>query len=215
MTVARRDARQTDTAERILDAATELFFTTGYTATSVRQIMRACNVTAASMYNHFASKEDLLYAILMRSLEDSVSSLRLALAAADDSATAQLQALVRAISTFHSERQLEGLVSQTEWRYLPPARAADVLRLQREVRRLFEDCLRRGVDTGEFMLTSVGVDTDIAAKSILDLCINAGKWFRPHGRLSSANLAQQHVQLVSQLVGVQLAPGHLPDSPSA
>ncbi|UNX56602.1 TetR/AcrR family transcriptional regulator (plasmid) [Georgenia sp. TF02-10] len=207
MTAARRDARQTDTAERILHVATELFFVTGYPGTSVRQIMRACDVSAASMYNHFTSKEEVLYAILVRSLEDSLSSLRVASATADRDAEAQLRALVRAISTFHSERQLEGLVSQTEWRYLPPARAADVLALQREVRALFEECLSRGVESGEFALGAAGVDVEVAAKSILDLCINAGKWFRPHGRLGSADIARQHVELVACLVGAGRAGG--------
>jgi AcrR family transcriptional regulator len=198
---AKTDARHTDTARRVLDVATELFFTHGYPATSVRQIMQACNVTAGSLYNHFGSKEDVLYAILMRSLNDSVESLLRAHAAAADNATAQLRALVGAISIFHSERQLEGLVSQTEWRHLPPERAADVLEQQKRIRRLFEDCLQRGIADGEFTLAEVGVDTDIAAKSILDLCINAGKWFRPTGRLGAPALARQHVELVTQMVG--------------
>ncbi|WP_344112965.1 TetR/AcrR family transcriptional regulator [Nocardioides humi] len=201
MTTAKTDARQTDTARRILDVATELFFTNGYPATSVRQIMQACNVTAGSLYNHFGSKEDVLYAILMRSLDDSVASLLHAHRTADDNATAQLRALVGAISIFHSERQLEGLVSQTEWRHLPPERAADVLEQQKRIRRLFEGCLRRGIADGEFTLAAVGADTDITAKSILDLCINAGKWFRTHGRLSAPELARQHVELVTQMVG--------------
>ncbi len=205
MSTTKTDARQTDTAQRILGVATELFFTNGYPATSVRQIMQACNVTAGSLYNHFGSKEDVLYAILMGSLHDSVEALLRAFEAADDNATAQLRALVRAISTFHSERQLEGLVSQTEWRHLPTERAVDVLAQQKRIRRLFETCLERGIADGEFTLASVSVDPDITAKSILDLCINAGKWFRPQGRLDSAELARQHVELVTQMVGARAA----------
>ncbi|MCR1784114.1 TetR/AcrR family transcriptional regulator [Nocardioides carbamazepini] len=201
MRTAKTDARHTDTAQRVLDVATELFFTNGYPATSVRQIMQACHVTAGSLYNHFGSKEDVLYAILMRSLNDSVASLQQALRGADDNATTQLRALVGAISIFHSERQLEGLVSQTEWRHLPPERATDVLEQQKRIRRLFEECLERGIADGEFTLAAVGADTDITAKSILDLCINAGKWFRPTGRLGAADLARQHVELVTQMVG--------------
>ncbi|MFJ9315529.1 TetR/AcrR family transcriptional regulator [Pimelobacter simplex] len=203
MSTPRSDRRQTDTAQRVRDMATQLFFTHGYSATSVRQIMQACHVTGGSFYNHFDSKEDLLYAILMGSLNDSVASLHHALATADDDATSQLRALVRAISTFHSERQLEGLVSQTEWRHLPAERAADVLEQQKRIRRLFESCLQRGIEDGDFTLAAAGVDPDITAKSILDLCINAGKWFRPEGRLDSAALARQHVELVTQMVGAR------------
>lgn len=205
MTEARHDARTTATAQRILDVAAELFFTDGYPATSVRRIMTACNVTAGSMYNHYASKEDVLFAILERSHVDTLTALREGLESSGDSATEQLRALVLAISTFHTERQIEGMVSQREWRHLPPERAETILNRQREVREIFEDTLSRGVAEGEFTFDDQGVQVDIAAKSILDLCMNAGQWFRTRGRLSSAALAHQHVQLTMLMVGAEPA----------
>ena len=52
--------------ERILDEATELFDQQGYMSTSVRQIAAQLGSTSASLYNHFASKEDVLYGIVVR-----------------------------------------------------------------------------------------------------------------------------------------------------
>ena len=52
--------------ERILDAATELFDQLGYMATSVRQIAAQLGWTSASLYSHFACKEDVLYGIVVR-----------------------------------------------------------------------------------------------------------------------------------------------------
>jgi len=52
--------------ERILDEATELFDQQGYMATSVRRIAAQLGWTSASLYNHFASKEDVLYGIVVR-----------------------------------------------------------------------------------------------------------------------------------------------------
>ncbi|QLY32446.1 TetR/AcrR family transcriptional regulator [Nocardia huaxiensis] len=60
---ARRRAGQTPRAE-ILDAAAELFTTKGYGSTSTRGIADAVGIRQASLYHHFASKDDLLDALL-------------------------------------------------------------------------------------------------------------------------------------------------------
>lgn len=59
-------ARDHAVRERVLDAGTELFDQQGYMSTSVRQIAAQLGWTSASLYNHFASKEDVLYGIVVR-----------------------------------------------------------------------------------------------------------------------------------------------------
>jgi AcrR family transcriptional regulator len=50
--------------EEILDAAAELFTTHGYANTSTRKIADAVGVRQASLYHHFATKDDILEALL-------------------------------------------------------------------------------------------------------------------------------------------------------
>jgi len=50
--------------EQILDAAAELFTTAGYANTSTRRIAEAVGVRQASLYHHFATKDDILDALL-------------------------------------------------------------------------------------------------------------------------------------------------------
>lgn len=52
------------TRERILGVAETLFAERGFAGTSVRRIAAACDLTAASLYNHFESKEALYAAVL-------------------------------------------------------------------------------------------------------------------------------------------------------
>jgi AcrR family transcriptional regulator len=52
------------TRERILDIATELFIEHGYDGTSLRQIAEEVGVTKAALYYHFASKAELVAALL-------------------------------------------------------------------------------------------------------------------------------------------------------
>ncbi|MCW2687629.1 MAG: transcriptional regulator [Mycobacterium sp.] len=50
--------------EEILDAAAELFTSLGYASTSTRRIAEAVGVRQASLYHHFATKDDILDALL-------------------------------------------------------------------------------------------------------------------------------------------------------
>ncbi|MBL1075492.1 TetR/AcrR family transcriptional regulator [Nocardia sp. 2] len=63
----RRRAGQTPRAE-ILDAAAELFTAKGYGSTSTRGIADAVGIRQASLYHHFASKDDILDALLAETI---------------------------------------------------------------------------------------------------------------------------------------------------
>ncbi len=59
----RRRQGRTPRAE-ILDAAAELFTTQGYASTSTRAVADAVGIRQASLYHHFAAKDDILEALL-------------------------------------------------------------------------------------------------------------------------------------------------------
>ena len=54
----------TDTSDRILDAARDLFYEHGYYATSTRVIAQSAGVNEVTLFRHFGKKEDLLKAII-------------------------------------------------------------------------------------------------------------------------------------------------------
>ena len=58
-----------NTRQEILDAALELFSTQGYEASSVSQIAEAVGIRKASLYSHFASKQDILDSLIQIVLE--------------------------------------------------------------------------------------------------------------------------------------------------
>jgi len=74
------------TAERILDAAEELFAERGYTGTTLRDVATRVGVRPPSLYNHFASKDALYAAVLERGIGPLIELLaRSAAAPADES----------------------------------------------------------------------------------------------------------------------------------
>jgi AcrR family transcriptional regulator len=56
----------TDTRQRILDVALDLFIEQGFDGTSLREIAAQLGVTKAALYYHFESKDDILMALHMR-----------------------------------------------------------------------------------------------------------------------------------------------------
>ena len=59
--------------EEILDAARALFWEKGYDSTSVTDIMKAVGIAKGTLYYHFASKEEIMNAIIERVTNNMVT----------------------------------------------------------------------------------------------------------------------------------------------
>ncbi|KAB2810440.1 TetR/AcrR family transcriptional regulator [Pimelobacter simplex] len=94
---------ETNPAERILDAAAESFATHGSRGASMRTIADAAGMRAPSIYNHFASKDELLIAVGKRYFAALVPELQAA-SRMPGSGVERLEHLIRvatAVSTAH------------------------------------------------------------------------------------------------------------------
>jgi AcrR family transcriptional regulator len=66
--VLANDAQPTE--HRILDAASRLFYENGYHATTMRDLAAEVGVKAASLYNHFPGKQDILVRICLDTMRE-------------------------------------------------------------------------------------------------------------------------------------------------
>ncbi|MGH3532484.1 MAG: TetR/AcrR family transcriptional regulator, partial [Mycobacterium sp.] len=60
---ARRWAKTDDTQRRILDAATDVFATRGFTAATMADVVAGSGASIGSIYHHFGGKKELFLAI--------------------------------------------------------------------------------------------------------------------------------------------------------
>src|SRR5919199_1130242 len=107
-----RDPNHTST--RIEDASLGLFFERGFKSTTMREIAVACGITAGALYNHFPSKDQLLYSIMRRVHEDLEADLVAAFRAAGPDPREQLRAVVRAHALMHTRSRKEARVANQE-----------------------------------------------------------------------------------------------------
>ncbi|MDX5452601.1 MAG: TetR family transcriptional regulator, partial [Rhodococcus sp. (in: high G+C Gram-positive bacteria)] len=78
--------------QAILDSALRNMNERGYHGTSMRDIARDADITVASIYHHFKSKQEILQDIMTRALHDAIAMTRGALLRAGGLPDAQLQA---------------------------------------------------------------------------------------------------------------------------
>jgi AcrR family transcriptional regulator len=94
--------RFTDTRDRIEKAAIRLFVEKGVAETSVRDIARAVDMSEGALYRHFASKDELVWAVFERHYVEFASRLD-ALAKAETTTRGKLAAMIRGICHAHDE----------------------------------------------------------------------------------------------------------------
>lgn len=70
--------------DRIIRVASELFYKQGYNSTGINQIIAEADIAIGSLYNHFASKNDLLQAYLIKEEQDWFEGLEKSIAHISD-----------------------------------------------------------------------------------------------------------------------------------
>ena len=189
------------TAERIHDVALTLFNDRGYTGTTVRELAEAAGLTPGAIYNHYASKDALLFAIVDRVHDLADATLSQTLRGAGSDPPAQLEALAAAFTAFHIARPRETRVANRDYIYLPAAQRDSVVRRRRRVRALFADVLREGERGGDFSFGELGSEDAIQAASmaILNMVVLVAEWFDPAGPRSAHDTAALHGRLALRI----------------
>lgn len=153
MGVAERRAREKEQRRRqIIEAAEELFFARGFERTKMIEIAEALELSKGTLYLYFKSKEQLAYAILLRSFDVLIGLLREA-AEGGESGVDKVHALAEAYIVFYRDhyRQFylmqlfEGVLYDT----LAQVDEGDEFyeRLQ-QIKTVMIDSVRRGLEDG-------------------------------------------------------------------
>lgn len=79
--------------DHLVDTALALFTEGGYHAVGIDTVLARAGVAKMTLYNHFASKEDLIVAVLARKAEQSAQGIEKVLAEAGDDPQAKVLAL--------------------------------------------------------------------------------------------------------------------------
>jgi AcrR family transcriptional regulator len=182
--------------QRLLRTAIELFAERGFHGTTVRAICQAADAGETAVYDHFASKEDMLYVIMRVAHGEAIKRLNRARDTAPTGPDAQLWAVTHAFVAFHAECGMVTRVANHELGALSEQHRRDLRRVRREVETFFEEALEYGIAGGAF---DVAADIRTTVFAIVSICIGVSRWYRLDGRLSPDELGRQYADFVTRL----------------
>lgn len=195
---------------RLGEAAIELFYARGALATTVREITGACGLTPGALYNHFSSKDHLLY-VLVRDIHLLVNEhMAEALAAADTEPAAQLAATVRLLVAHTAGFKKRSRVANREFTILSDDRRQEVMAIRRQIRDRFSGILLAGAEQGVFDLAG-GNDAPSAlltSGTIANMCVHISQWTLEHYPLGIADLQDRYVTMALRIAGARSLAAH-------
>jgi AcrR family transcriptional regulator len=112
--VGRREQRKTETRERLLNAASELFAVRGFEETTYDDIASAAGVARQTVFNYYPRKEDFARAWGARRREEVVQALASS-AFAGGRATARLTLMMRVLANSYERAPAAGRVYTIAW----------------------------------------------------------------------------------------------------
>jgi AcrR family transcriptional regulator len=190
--------------EAIKAAALRTFREHGYHGTSVREIANAAGISVAGLYHHFSTKLEILFALLTRVMGDLIDATEAALDDAGDDPTEQLRAVVTAHVRFHTERQDDSFVGNTELRSLNPEMRAIIIGYRDHQQRIFDAVIARGADLGVFRTPYPRE----ASRAVVTMSTAVATWYRPEGPLTPGEIASRYSDLA--LATVEATPKPAP-----
>lgn len=185
----------------ILNAALEAFGAKGFHGASMRDVARGAGTSLSNLYNYFPSKSRLLAEVLRHANDELVTRLHVAVDEAGDDAVSRMREAVRAYVRFVVDHQLAMVVSTNEVRYLAGADRERLVVDRDATQAVFEEIVAQGAASGEFR-TPYPAD---AARTVLSGLAGVAQWYRPEGRLSRGQLAEQQARYALALLESPLA----------
>jgi TetR/AcrR family transcriptional regulator, cholesterol catabolism regulator len=188
---------------KLAEAAIDLFYARGALATTVREITGACGLTPGALYNHFSSKEHLLY-VLVRDVHLQVVGQVAAVAeAAGPDPVEQLTATVRFLVAHTAGFKKQSRVANREFTVLTGTRLQEIRAIRRQLRDRMSQILLDGAQRGAFNLVggNEAASATLCSGTIANMCVHISEWTLEHYPLGIPDLQDRYAQMALRLAG--------------
>lgn len=185
------------TKAAIHTAGRALIYKHGYEGMNLRELADAVGLQQGSLYNHFPSKQQMLFDLMKEHLVTIIDELKSVLAR-DSDPLAQMKAFIAFHLIYHMQRQDEVYINNSELRSLEPGNLRKINGLRYEYERLVIGIIEAGIKTKQFKVS----EPKVAAFALIALLTGICNWYKPGGRLSKAALVDIHTEMaLRSLVG--------------
>jgi AcrR family transcriptional regulator len=175
-------------ADDILSRAATLFSERGYHAVGIRDLAEAVGLSTSTLYHYYATKQDILFAIISRFLAEFTSRLVSGLREVAVPPRERLERAVDEHLRLTVTRSEELLVGSPVLNALSPEQQASVATMRREYRDAVRDVVAEGAATGDFHVA----DPLLTAMAMLDMLDGVRSWYHEDGPLALPDLAARY-----------------------
>ena len=176
------------TADDILSRAATLFSRRGYHAVGIRDLAEAVGLSTSTLYHYYATKQDILFAIVSRFLAEFTARQIAGLRNTAVPARERLEWAGDGHVELTVTRSEELLVGNPVLNALSPDQQAAIAGMRREYRDTVRDVIAEGVEAGTFHVA----DPLLTAMAMLDMLDGIRSWYHPDGPLPLPALAARY-----------------------
>ena len=179
--------------EELLAIAARLFAEKGFRNTTVRDIADAAGILSGSLYHHFDSKESMVDEILSSFQEELFGHYEEILASGDDARTKLERAVLVSFDTIDRQHYQVAIFQNDAAYLLTFDRFAYLGERNKQSRAVWLTLLQDGVDAG---VLRDDLDLELTYRFIRDTVWVAVSWYRPGGRRTHTEIAQQYLTIL-------------------
>jgi len=188
--------------DAVLKAALASFIETGYHGATVRDIARRAGLSVPGIYHHYATKQDMLLAILDLAMEDLLSRSRAAKDEAGGDPVRAFARLVECLVLFHCHRRDLAFIGSSEMRSLEHANRVRITSQRTAQQRLIDAEVDAAVRSGRF---GVSFPRD-AARAVVTMCTAVPSWYRADHESTPEQVAVRYVEFALGIMHYDGAP---------
>jgi len=184
-------AKKSDTKQKILKKATDLFYEHGFVKASIRDIVRAVGVTNSTVYIHFKNKDEILYSIIEDIGSTLLEVLNEVIGRCDNPVDCLREMIFNQVCLIKDKRREIKIYIEEQYQLPTPLRKK-ALEQQRQIYDIYHKKI------GEIMKKGLAheVDQTVATFSIFAMMNWAYRWFQDRSRLSIEEVAEHMIKIL-------------------
>jgi len=171
----------------ILNAAASVFAEVGYPNAKLVDVAKACGASKSMLYHYFASKDDLLFALLSEHLQATIDALQ----EIDPACAAEkkLRLLIEIYTQKSTQTRTRHIVAMNDVKHLPRGQQKSIVMLERRIIQIFEAALVALNPAGEPRFITPNAMLLMGMLNWVEL------WYRPAGPIKPAELCDHILRL--------------------
>jgi TetR/AcrR family transcriptional regulator, cholesterol catabolism regulator len=176
--------------DRVLRISAELFAAQGFDATGIRDIEAAVGLGRGALYYHIGSKDKLLTAISMSSLDRLITNSQAAVGG-QDPADAKLRRLAKALFDHFTSEGARAMVALTEVHSVSDDIGAVIRARRDEYEAMWTDVFAQGAAEGLWKDV-----TPVVRRGIIGMFRSTRTWLRGDGAIPTDTVADEYVDVL-------------------